>query len=116
MQVLKLSRCGRDLTEAQAASILDIDNGDWNGAKWTHWCLGASLCKAKCGGKPGVAKHLMVDAAELASGKLPATPLEYRWKGVEQFMGVMYRARRQHDILLGTHRMIWPAKDVRRAQ
>ena len=113
MQVLKLSRCGRDLTEAQEASILDIDNGDW---KWTHWCLGASLCKAKCGGKPGVAKQLMVDAAELASGKLPATPLEYRWKGVEQFMGVMYRARRQHDILLGTHRMIWPAKDVRRAQ
>ena len=58
----------------------------------------------------------MVEAAELGSGKLPSTPLEYRWKGVEEFMGVMCRTRRQHDILLSTHRMIYPAKDVRRAQ
>ena len=36
-------------------------------------------------------------------------------KGVEEFMGVMYRTRRQHDILLSTHRMIYPAKAVRRA-
>jgi hypothetical protein len=121
MFVLRASRPVRDLTEADELEILGIDNGDWDSEFWDHWCLGPGLCKAGpnqegCGGCPAKAKRLMQLAAKKSCGTLPQTPASYRWKGMEQFIAFTYRSRREHDILLRTHLLIWPDKVVRRAE
>ena len=119
--VLKASRPGRDLTESDELEILNIDNGDWNSEQWIHWCLGPGRCKAGpnqvgCGGCALTAKRLMIASAKKASGTMKPPPVSYRWKGVEEFIAVMYRARRQHDILLRTHLLLWPPSLVMRAE
>ena len=119
--VLRASRAGRDLTESDELEIMSIDNGDWDAKQWVHWCLGPQRCRAGpdqsgCGGCPQTAKRFMIAAAKKASGTMKPTPASYRWKGMEEFIAVMYRSRRQHDILLDTHLRIWPPSIVMRAE
>ena len=113
--ILKVSRCGRDLAEKDEDLICAIDNGNWSSKVWAHYCLGARQCKAACDGDPKKAIDIMLTAAEISVGRAGPTPLTYRWKGMDVFLGIMYRGRRQHDAWLSTHQMMWPSNVVKRA-
>ena len=42
--------------------------------------------------------------------------LLYRWKGVEKANSWVYRARKEHDLLLRALKRMWPAKVIRHAE
>jgi hypothetical protein len=112
--VLRVSRPAMDLTPIDEDLIMRIDNGDWDSPNYVHWCLGP-LCAAKCGGEPLKALSLMRSAVSLSIGGVAATPLKYRWKGMDAFLAKLYRGMRQHSTWLHSHRMLWPKEKVRRA-
>jgi len=45
-------------------------------------------------------------------GNVESTPLKYRWKGVDVFLAKLYRAMRQHQTWVFTHRIFWPTTVV----
>ena len=113
--VLRLSRPAGDLSEADEQYILDIDNSSWDSLDWEHICLGPN-CRAKCGGDPVTAKCMMVKAAKLSVTSYPSAPLQYRWKGVEQFAAKLWRTKKHHGIAVESHEIVWPDADVRDAR
>jgi hypothetical protein len=114
--ILRVTRGARDLTPEDEDFIVHIDNGCWANKSWEHYCLGPERCLAMCGGDPAKALQLMLDAQELSIGGPPQAPLKYRWKGVEQFASKLYRAHRQHNLWIDSHRALWPPSQVLRAQ
>ena len=114
--VVTLTLIARDVDGPSVEFIVVIDNGDWDDLLWTHWCLGPDLCEANCGGSEEQAADMMVIAAKLSVGQPAPTPFRYRWKGVEQFVAKLYRARRQHDPWIQTHEQLFPKHKVDRAE
>ena len=104
-----------DLKPNDETSISSIDNGDWDGEFFDHWCLGAQYCEL-CGGDPDAALDLMVVAVELSSGACSRTPLAYRWKGVEAFACKLYRGMRQHKLSVYSHLELFPPSKTRQAR
>ena len=114
--ILTVSRPTRDLTPKEEDFILNIDNSDWQSDTWRHVCLGKKHCLVECGGKPNTALELMQTAAVLSVGRCAATPLAYRWKGVEAFACKTYRGKRQHKAWCHSHLALWPKHVTQRAQ
>ena len=112
--IMKLSRPALDLNEYDERFIINIDNFDWDSGRWSHFCLGAERCLAKCGGNPTRALELMQQAVALAVGRVPAAPLGHRWKGVDEFLAKLYRGLRYHSAWLTTHRLLYPADKVKK--
>ena len=106
--ILKITRAAQDLKPEDEQFITDMDNGCWGQQAFDHWCLGEDLCPAKCGGRPETALPKMQSAVRLSVDKPTTTPLTARWEGVDAFTAKLYRARRQHDVWLETHRRVWP--------
>ena len=102
-----------DLSKEDEEFIVSVDNGNWEAPAWKHYCIGASCI---CKGQRNFALLLMKRAAKLSIGRIEQTPLEYRWKGVERFLAKTFRGRRQHDIYLKTHLLIWPPSQTRRSE
>ena len=110
--ILRLSRPALDLKPEDEEFVMNIDNGDWDAASWSHFCLGSSCM---CGGDPAKALDLMLTAAELSCGTCAKTPLSYRWKGMEAFARKLYRGMRQHKLCLFSHLLLFPPEKTRRS-
>ena len=110
--ILKNTRMCLDLGPADEDFILDVDNGDWDAERWVHYCTGMPC---RCKGDKRQALRFMKLSAQLSIGKMETTPLAYRWKGVERFIGKTYRGRRQHDAYLEAHLRLFPKSVTRRS-
>ena len=116
VKVLKHTRCVLGLTPAEEDFILGVDNGNWDEELFSHFCLGPDRCLAGCGGNPETACNLMVKSTRLSIGAVEQAPLKYRWKGMERFIGKLYRSQRQHNLWYHTHLELFPLWKVNKAK
>ena len=95
-EVLRVSRCCRDITPEAEESILCMLNGPWDDALIYHYCL---IGKCTCGGQANALERTeaMID---LAFNSGPPVPLLYRWKAFAECAAWAMRASAMFSLLL----------------